>query len=155
MKRNIWMLAIPIIYLLVVVGCTSFRGLKPIYPEVGNPNSPKTVDSLQPTFQWEPSSEPDITYDFVIYEGIYVPATFTEKAKRSVGREVYYREGLVAPEHRIEESLKPDTEYYWSVRMRRGEKVSAWSLYDYDLFLGAAYMWARNHPFIFKTPEKE
>lgn len=155
MRRNDWMLAIPIMYLLVLTGCTTFHGLKPIYPKVGSPDFPKGVDSLRPTFRWEPSSESDVTYDFIIYEGIYVPATWTEKAKRSVGREVYFREGLLKPEHKIEEPLKPDSEYYWSIRIRRGQRVSAWSLYDYDLFLGTAYISASNYPFIFKTPEEE
>ena len=149
MKNNLLVL---IIVFLILAGCTSFHGIKPIYPMVGNPNFPKQVDSLQPTFRWEPSPGPDVTYDFVIYEGIKVES-FWEGTKRSVGKEVYYRQGLKEPEHKIEEPLKPETEYYWSVRIRRGDTVSEWAIYDYTLFLGTAYMKAVNHPFIFKTPE--
>jgi len=151
MKARIWILLT--ILLLMLTGCTSFKVLKPIYPEVGNPNYPKVVESLKPTFQWEPSQEPDVAYDFVIYEGIK-EEDFWKGTKRAVGREVYYREGLTEPKHTIEESLKPDVEYYWSVRIRRGQMVSSWSLYDYTLFLGTGYMRAANHPFIFKTPKK-
>ncbi len=149
MKTNFLVL---IVVSLVLAGCTSFHGIKPIYPEVGNPNFPKQVDSLQPTFRWEPSPESDVIYDFIIYAGIKVES-FVEGTKRSVGREVYYRQGLKEPEHKIEEPLKPDTEYYWSIRARRGEKVSEWAIYDYTLFLGTAYMKAGNRPFIFKTPK--
>jgi hypothetical protein len=137
---------------LVFAGCTSFQGIKPVYPEVGNPNFPKQVDSFQPTFRWEPYPDSHVTYDFIIHEGIKVESAW-EGTKRSVGREVYYREGLAETEHRIEEALQPDTEYYWSVRIRRGDKVSKWSIYDYTLFLGTGYVEMDNYPFIFKTPE--
>jgi len=113
---------------------------------------PKAVESLQPTFRWEASPEPGVLYDFIVYEGIKVES-FWEGTKRSVGREVYYRQGLKMAEHKIEEPLKPDTEYYWSVRTRRGNRVSEWAIYDYTLFLGTAYMRASNRPFVFKTPE--
>jgi uncharacterized protein (DUF2164 family) len=137
--------------LLVVGGCTSFQGIKPVSPEVGNPNFPTVTDSLQPTFRWEASPEPDTTYDFIVYEGIKVES-FVEGIKRSVGKEVYYRQGLKTSEHKIEELLQPDAEYYWTVRMRHGDNVSEWAKYDYTLFLGTAYMKAGNRPFIFKTP---
>jgi len=149
MKINVLAL---IVATLVLTGCTSFHGIKPVYPEVGNPNFPKQADSIQPTFRWEPSTEPDSAYDFIIYEGIKLES-FWEGTKRSLGREVYYRQGLKGPQHKIEEPLKPDTEYYWSVRIRHGDKVSKWAIYDYTLFLGTAYMMAGNRPFIFKTPK--
>jgi hypothetical protein len=143
-----------VIFAFLLLGCTSFKGIKPIYPKVGNPNSPKAVDSLTPTFKWEPSKEPGVTYDFVIYEGIK-EESFWKGTKRAMGRRVYYREGLTETEHTIREPLKPDTEYYWSVRTRNGDKVSEWSLYDYTLFLGTAYMHAGNAPFMFKTPKEQ
>lgn len=136
---------------LALFGCTGFKGVKPIYPGVGNPKYPTVVDSLAPTFEWQ--AQPDAeSYDFIIYEGIKTGGTFWEPAKRAVGREIYYREALQSTKHQVEEPLKPDMEYYWSVRSRRGSQISPWSLYDYDLFLGAAYTYARNQPFIFKTP---
>ncbi len=138
---------------VILIGCTTFKGLKPVYPAVGNPNYPKTVDSLQPTFRWEPSPEPNVIYDLIVHEGIK-EESFWKGTKRAVGREVYYREGLEAREHRIEEPLKPGTEYYWSLRIRRGQTVSDWSVYNYFLFLGTGYVSMNNHPFIFKTPKE-
>lgn len=145
---------ITVLSVILFLGCTSFKGIKPIYPAVGNPNMPKAVDSLTPTFRWEPSKEPGVTYDFVVYEGIK-EETFRKGTKRAVGRQIYYREGLTGTEHVIEEPLNPDSEYYWSVRTRIGDAVSQWSIYDYTLFLGTAYMHAGNAPFIFRTPKAE
>ncbi len=75
-----------IVVSLILIACTSFHGIKPIYPAVGNPNYPTQVDSLQPTFRWEPSPEPDATYDFIIYEGIKVESVWkgTEVQSKSV-----------------------------------------------------------------------
>lgn len=136
---------------LALLGCTTYSGVKPIYPDVGNPNWPTVVDGLQPTFQWE--AHPDAeSYDFIIYEGIKTQSFFGG-TKWAVGREVYYREGLQSTKHQVDQPLKPSTEYYWSVRTRRGSIVSRWSLYDYEIFLGTAYMKVTNQPFIFKTPD--
>lgn len=144
---------IPWLFLvLIMASCTSFRGVKPLYPEPGHPGSPPKVDSLQPTFRWETASTSGATYDFIIYECLKV--SDWKGTKRSVGREIYYREGLTATEHQIEEPLKPHSEYYWSIRTRHGDKVSTWALYDYTLFLGTAYMKAKNQPFLFKTPDE-
>lgn len=153
MKRWVWLLTI---YSLVLVGCTTFQGIKPISPEVSVPGALKRADSLQPTFRWEPSSEANVTYDLVVYEGITIKEeSFPYSIRHAVGREVYYREGLKEPEHRIEEPLKPDTEYYWSVRLRRGAQVSSWALYDRTVFIpGISYSKVRNYPFMFKTPQK-
>jgi hypothetical protein len=48
----------------------------------------------------------------------------------AIGREVYYREGLEKPEHRVDVPLRPTMRYFWSVRVRRGEDVSEWSRFD-------------------------
>ncbi len=143
-----WRLALALI-LLGLVGCATPHVVTPIYPKVGNPMSPATVDSLLPTLKWQALDSGDATYDLVIYESLT-----TKEGKKALGREVYYRKGLAGTEHRLEEPLKPDTEYYWSVRVRKGDTVSKWATYDYDLFLGAAYMWAWNKPFIFRTPSQ-
>lgn len=145
MRINFLML---IVVSLILLGCTSFHEIKPIYPGVANPNRPKGVDSLQPTLRWEPSPEPDVTYDLIIYKGVKVRSIWSE------GREVYYRQGLKEPEHKIEEPLKPDTVYYWSIRTRRGEKVSEWAGYDYFIWSQFGSMRMNNNHFIFKTPKK-
>ncbi len=141
------------IFLLVLVGCTSFSDIKPLSPEVGNPNFPKQAENLQPTFKWEAAQRSGVTYDLIVYEGIKVES-FWEGVKRSVGKEIYYKEGLTKTEHKIEIPLEPGREYYWTVRTRQGDKVSSWAKYDYTLFLGTAYMRTGNRPFVFKTPEK-
>lgn len=81
------------------------------------------IDSIRPTLRW--SSFPrdldrrelnpatlqgigDVTYDLKIWE--------TEEGERS--RLVYTRTGLPNPEHAMEESLAPDSRYFWSVRAR-------------------------------------
>ena len=151
MKRFLWLLTA---CFLTVMGCTSHKGITPIYPEIGNPNYPKSVDSIQPTFKWEPVKDSEVTYDFIIYECIKTES-FSKGTRRAVGREVYYLEGLTEPQCKVERPLEPDTEYYWSVRVRRGQDFSNWSVYDYTLFLGTAGYRATNCPFIFKTPKSE
>jgi len=135
-----------------LAGCTSFAGVKPLSPEVGNPNFPAAIDTLRPTFQWQPAPGAD-SYDLIVYEGIK-EESFWEGTKRAVGREVYYREAVPTTRHTIEQDLAPGTEYYWSVRVRKGEVVSEWSVYDYTLFLGTAYMHAGNRYFVFHTPKQ-
>ena len=133
-----------------LAACTRFSGIAPVYPDVGNPNFPPVVDSLQPTLSWKP--DPKATgYDLIIYQGIKT-VSFVHGTKRSVGPEVYYREDLHATSHKVEIVLKPNQEYYWSVRARNGKLVARWSVYDYTLFLGTAYVAFHNQPFLFVTP---
>ena len=149
MKRYISILAI---FSFILSGCSStFYFVEPIYPEVVRPDDPKIVDSLKPTFQWKPLEEKDVTYDLIVYEAI-IEETFWKTIRRTVGREIYYREALEMPNHRIEKLLKPDTEYFWSVRTRQGDKVSKWAIYDYLEFI-AGKKWF-DQPFIFKTPKQ-
>lgn len=147
MKRSVLFSAL---CLLVLIGCTKYRGIKPLHPDVGNPNYITRVDSLTPTFRWEPWSDPNVTYDLIVYEGI-TEYSFWKGTRRAVGGEVYYREALQETVHEIEEPLKPDTEYHWSLRIRRGHQVSDWSRYD---FIAYGYR-ATNYLFIFKTPKEE
>jgi hypothetical protein len=138
-------------FLAVLVGisaCSTHQGIKPIQPEVGH-YSPVVVDSLYPIFRWQPLPEPDSQYDFGVFEVL---------SSGQAGETVYYREGLKQPQHKIEESLKPNTNYYWSVRSRRGTAVGAWSTYDHTLFVpipfGFYYGGQGNLLFPFKTPDK-
>jgi hypothetical protein len=151
MKRSIWILMISGV---VLISCTRSTGVKPIYPEVGYHNITLIkVDSLQPTFRWKPWLGA-VTYDLIIYEAITKPWSFwTGVQQQQVGREIYYREGLKETEHKIEEPLRPRTAYFWSVRIRKGQEVSDWSLYDYPAFWYAINKgW--HYPFLFDTPEK-
>lgn len=144
MKRWMWVL---VIGLLGLTACVTLRGVTPIYPEAGSPGFPAVVDSLQPTFRWEPSSEADANYDLIIYE----------KTSPTQGRRVYYRESIKKPEHKAEEPLKPSTEYFWSIRVRRGEKVGDWSRRDSAVVVPLPFVFissAGSSLFIFKTPDK-
>ena len=102
------------------------------------------VDSLQPTFRWEPFPGTDQrgwgtpTKPFVVVEDAKSVSDVTYELKIWIvsngapGEVVYEREGLTEPSHRIESPLKPETEYYWSVRARfklEGKpRVTEWSL---------------------------
>jgi hypothetical protein len=141
MRQQMWAVAIA---LLGLTACTTFQGLTPISPEAGNPGLPATVDSLQPTLRWKPPSKPETQYDVIIYEDL----------QRRPGKVAYYRERLMTPEHRVEEPLKPATTYQWSVRERRDGSTSAWSRYDYEVYLVTGGVWARNQLFRFKTPDQ-
>jgi hypothetical protein len=120
--------------LLATVSCssTAFHGVSPIYPEARHPDRPVTVRDLQPFLQWRPTAEGDARYDLVVYEGVRIK----DRASRAgplwmPRREVYFREGLKESEHRLEERLRPNTVYFWSVRMRRDERLADWSGYVY------------------------
>jgi hypothetical protein len=137
MKRHIFVLIVGVFGL---VACSTNYGLKYISPVGEHQDYPSLVASLQPTLKWTPYSKPGVTYDVIIYEGFRVkkPYAFVEKQLVS-GKVVYYREGLKESQHMIEEPLKPNAEYCWSVRARRGDKVTDWS------------MAIINYP-VFKTP---
>jgi hypothetical protein len=121
---------------------------------------PAVIDSTRPTLRWQPSSEPSAGYDLIIYEvilksyGFWGPSPTGFREERTPGRVVYFRQGLKEPIHTVEEALKPSTEYYWSVRVRQGEKVSPWSTYDYQLDTGMMTAKWTNLLFLFKTPDK-
>jgi len=140
-----------IIGLLALMACTTFHSVVPIYPEVANPYYPATVDSLQPTLRWKPWPGVDMRYDLIIYESIKVEA-FGQAKEQTQLRRVYYREGLEETAHRLEAPLQPNTQYFWSVRVRSGEKVSGWSLYDRIFFMPYGYVRTYNRYFTFKTP---
>jgi len=134
--------------LLGLSACSSFSVLKPIYPEPMI--TPVVVDSVQPTIRWKPASESNVTYDVIIYDVI----TAKPPAEpRAMGKVVYYREGIKESQHKIEDPLNPNTEYFWSVRFRSGEKVSAWSTFSYSVYFGGVSASGKNVPFMLKTPE--
>lgn len=143
------------VFLVFLAGCTSYDLLKPVSPAVGNPRSdPEIVASLQPTLSWEQSSDVAVTYDLVIFECIK-DESFWEGTKRSVGDRVYYREALQQAAHTVELPLKPGTEYYWSVRIRKGTGVSEWSHYDYTVFLLLSYSKVSGSFFRFMIPTSD
>jgi hypothetical protein len=115
--------------LAVLTGCSTYKGLQPIYPEYGD-----TVDSLQPTLQWKPLADPSATYDLVIYKPAQKGFGGSDVDVEQV--RVYYRQRLKGSSHRIEKPLEPNTHYTWSVRARLGEDVTSWSKHETTIFLG-------------------
>jgi len=140
---------------LFLAGCSSsFNSIKPIYPEIANPLFPNTIDNLQPTFRWEPLQESNITYDFILYEGLNSFKYNIDASTGNIGKEVYYRENFAEPQCKLDQPLKAKTEYYWSVRIRRGQSISEWSLYDYVYFTGLGIGQLHNRNFVFRTPNE-
>jgi len=127
-------------------------GFRPTYPEVTYSvtgvqlpdmlNWPM-VDSLQPTLRWEPFPGEHQNYEgarvipFVavdpgsISDVKYDLRIWTVRG-RAPGELAYEIDGLTEPFHKLERALKPDTEYYWSVRaqflLNDQLRVSEWSL---------------------------
>lgn len=150
MKRPLLLLTMSILFL---AGCSprfSVIGLEPIEPPLSN-NSRHVfvVASLQPTLRWHPNEEP-CTYDVVIYERVeaFSANTYWHSYR---GKQVYYREGLTDPVHRVEEALQPNQAYAWSVRVRRDGKTYDWSTCSYkDGDVSRVNDW-----FAFRTPKQK
>jgi hypothetical protein len=100
------------------------------------------VDSLRPTFRWQPllpsaiapSEEIAITEAI---ENITYELRIWRTAAGELSKLVYERRDLKSPCHRLETSLSPDTRYYWSVRahfkLNGRPCLTQWSLAGYAL----------------------
>jgi hypothetical protein len=133
------------------IECTDrYHGVSPVTPEVTTSGF-TDVDSLLPAFSWKGSGRSDVTYDLIIYEA----ATYSISGvvdTHAPGRLAEYAEGLTATTWRPAEPLKPATKFYWSVRMRDGEKVSRWSTYSHFTFMLIASSSGFGQWFQFETP---
>lgn len=119
---------------------------------------PPIVDSLKPTFHWrlvkklEPLRSDD-RYDILVYEA-YRGSTL----EWSIGRKVYYREGINTSMHTLGTKLAPNKTYYWSVRVRRDRKpTTEWSRFIYlsnCTFIGTGCKKEIFPYFLFVTPTK-
>lgn len=137
---------------------TMIVGITPTYPiEWKFLESIPTVDRDRPTFSWQPAANPNLRYDFIIYEAHAIGPSSNEWA---IGKELYYREGLEQAEHQLEDPLMPGRTYFWSVRTRRGDAVSEWSRFslrrcDMGKVAGPPECHTEEFPFfIFKRPPK-
>jgi hypothetical protein len=172
--------------MLYLSGCSitpPISGFRPIYPKLTYSSTKPMlnwtlVDSLQPTLKWQsfpgehqkflgaelvtfvdPSIGEinDIKYDLKIW-------TVRELEPAVIEYEI---EGIKSPSHTLERPLKPNTEYYWSVRTRfkvNGQpRLSEWSLSQIPCLpsygFGCARGASRKYGFIppanyyrFKTP---
>lgn len=140
-------------------GCASYRHSAPLHPPAGDPRHPPVIAELRPEFRWQPQARANVTYDLVVLRATALssgprsdcaPATSAAGANAAVlprqgeerpwpffARPVYLRERLPEARHRIDQELKPDTTYLWSVRVRDGEQISGWACYDYRTVLRA------------------
>ena len=82
-----------------------------------------TVDSLQPTIEWDSINRDNVTYDLRIWRAI----------GNKIGPVVYHREKLASTRHVLETPLEPSTRYFFSVRAHFLEngmgRVTEWSRY--------------------------
>jgi len=143
----------------VLSGCASYRHSAPLHPPAGNPRHPPVIAELRPEFRWQPQAKANVTYDLVVLRATALSsgprrdcAAETSVAGTSATvlahqgeqhpwpffeRPVYLRERLPEARHRIDQELKPNTTYLWSVRVRDGDQVSGWACYDYRTVLRA------------------
>lgn len=111
-----------------------FDGVTPISPAVSQSGFPEE-SSLTPEFRWKGCSRSDVSYDLVVYEaatysigGALIPLYMR-------GNVVVYEEGLTEPRWQPSVPFRPGTRYIWSVRLRDGDTVSAWSTQSHSTFL--------------------
>ena len=146
---------------IFIAGCgVSVVGIHPEYP----PLEKKTfaiftdfveVDSLRPTFQWQPFPRPEaqladkvqhVTYELRVWKTI----------PGESGKLRYRRKGLKLPYHKLEEPLEPSTKYLWSVRARfmiDGHfRITEWGLAGRPLQNEAV---PNSSCFRFRTPVKQ
>jgi hypothetical protein len=127
-------------------------GVKPIYPSGVRGN---VVDSTMPTLKWTASSQPEVAYDIAIYDVVKYPRNQTGLVKDSItGKLVHYSQGVAQPSLKLLQPLRPNTQYYWSVRLRKGETVSTWSTCVIVDFYVLALEVGRGQLFSFTTPDK-
>jgi hypothetical protein len=127
-----------------------FSGVTPVTPDCRKTGFP-TIETLQPTFKWQASSRDDVSYDLVLYEAARYSISGAMGDDYMRGRRVAYVEGLQAPSWTPGTALRPDTRYYWSVRMRDGDIVSGWSTQSHFTFMLVAWSSGYGNWFQFRT----
>lgn len=133
------------------IECTDrFSGVTPVSPECKKTGFPVTP-GLQPTFRWQASSRDEVTYDLVLYEAASYSVGAAIKNSYMRGHRVAYVEGLDTPSWTPESALRPDTRYFWSVRMREGDTVSGWSTQSHFTFALIAWSSGSGNWFQFRT----
>ncbi len=136
------------------IECTKkFSGIEPLQPEM-EAGDFKRVESLTPRFEWKPSSDPEVSYDLLIHEVVRYSRSGLD-TQRLAGRVALYVEDIREPSLQLNEPLTPGREYYWSVRLRRGEIVSTWSTYSRFAFYLVAWSSGYGQWFGFATPDNK
>ena len=128
----------------------NFSGVTALSPEVRSSGF-TDVGTLAPEFRWQGSSRTDVSYDLILYEAVTYTTTGVVD-NFTPGRMTAYVEDLSSTSWRPPEALKPETKYYWSVRLRDGDIVSRWSTHSHFTFLIFASSSGFGQWFQFETP---
>ena len=117
------------------IECTKrFRGVTPITPAVSQSGFPET-DSTLPEFRWQACGRQDVSYDLLLYEAATFNIGGALVPQYTRGHIVAYVEDIKEPRWKPDAALRPNTRYYWSVRLRDGSTVSRWSTLSHSTFL--------------------
>jgi len=132
------------------VGFIRFEGVKPINPEVSIGIS-TDINTLNPTFEWSPSSLDNVTYDLIIYEAASYSRSGLDN-QYVPGRLFLYEENIKDISYKITKTLQPKTKYFWSVRLRLNDDVSTWSKYSFFQTIILVTGGGSSNWFTFDTP---
>ncbi len=133
------------------IECTDrFSGITPVSPDCKKTGFPITP-SLQPVFRWQASTRDDVSYDLVLYEAASYSISGMMKNAYMRGHRIAYVEGLKEPNWTPESPLRPDTRYFWSVRLRDDGTVSGWSTQSHFTFAIVAWSSGYGNWFQFRT----
>lgn len=127
-----------------------YAGVTPTGPASSTSGFP-VVATTRPEFRWEGCGLSGARYDVAVYRAAaYNIGSVKDLFTR--GHLAAYVEDLATPYWTPEIPLDPDTRYFWSVRMRDGDTVSAWSTQGHSTFLLFYSSWSFGNWFEFRTP---
>lgn len=131
---------------LTACGKPSVVGLHPEYPPVVRKSFSLradfvTVDTLTPTFRWQPlkilSNDQSTEKGVGIIENITYEIRIWRMVPTELGKLVYMRRNLTSTMHRLEIPLEPDIRYLWSVRAHfeidGRNRLTEWTMAGYPL----------------------
>jgi hypothetical protein len=133
----------------------TYQGVVTLQPEGTYKGFPTTA-SLTPLLEWKPSKDEGVTYDVAIYEFLVLDPFDVPGAgrHRERGKLAAYAEGLKEPKLQLDTPLQPGKKYLWSVRLRKGDFVSTWSVSSYFDYFVIGWRKGSGQWHGFTTPEK-
>jgi len=139
---------------LAIMGCVGFRSFQTIEPLTFKPNPIAPFDailvgSLTPTFKWR-QPDPTVPSDF---------AMWSDGPEDTPQDLVFYAHAIKGCEYHITTPLKPDTAYFWSVRL---STTNVWAtMQDTRVYViatpvagVAGYSTSKGIPFKIRTPKE-
>ncbi len=134
----------------VLSGCTTFNGLKPLYPvKSGFKLGELLVEERNPTFRWEAYEEDNVSYSLRLYEEKVSKDSVMGLHARYKDL-TYERTDIESNKHQIEIELTPNRRYFWSVKPN--VEGSKWSTFDYYYFVLISWGFGFDMPHSFSTP---